>query len=140
MTTNIVTDWLRFLDLEEYSDGFLENGYDDLETVKLIEMADLEAIGVIRSDHQEYLLASVRILRERGAAWVYLIFSQPNCVSTNNIEEKLDSNTTYYDGSDGSSCLQSDETYSSSSSGPGPPGGVIQHYTGRYVCNASPLI
>lgn len=49
-------------------------------------MADLEAIGVIRSDHQEYLLASVRILRERGAAWVYLIFSQPNCVSTNNIE------------------------------------------------------
>ena len=102
MTTNIVTDWLRsqtmgltdtrnldvwrFLDLEEYSLGFLENGYDDLETVKLIEVADLEAIGVMRSDHQDYLLASVRILRERGAAWVYLIFSQPNTVSANNIE------------------------------------------------------
>ena len=103
MTTNIVTDWLRsrqssaltlhrnvdlsrFLDLEEYSEGFLENGYDDLETVKLIELADLLAIGVMRSDHQEYLLASVRILRERGAAWVYLIFSQPTTVSTNNIE------------------------------------------------------
>ena len=66
--------------------GFLENGYDDLETVKLIEVADLEAIGVMRSDHQDYLLASVRILRERGAAWVYLIFSQPNTVSANNIE------------------------------------------------------
>ena len=86
MTTNIVTDWLRFLDLEEYSEGFLENGYDDLETVKLIELADLVAIGVVRSDHQDYLLASVRILRERGAAWVYLIFSQPNTISVNNIE------------------------------------------------------
>ena len=52
----------------------------------MIELADLLAIGVMRSDHQEYLLASVRILRERGAAWVYLIFSQPNTVSTNNIE------------------------------------------------------
>ena len=90
MTTNIVTDWLRFLDLEEYSEGFLENGYDDLETVKLIELADLLAIGVMRSDHQEYLLASVRILRERGAAWVYLIFSQPNTLSANNIEVTTD--------------------------------------------------
>ena len=42
----------RFLDLEEYSEGFIENGYDDLETVKLIEREDLIAIGVNRSDHQ----------------------------------------------------------------------------------------
>ena len=61
--------------MEEYCEGFLENGYDDLETVKLIEREDLIAIGVSRSDHQEYLLASVRILRERGAAWVYLVFT-----------------------------------------------------------------
>ena len=27
---------------------------------------------------QEYLLASVRILRERGAAWVYLVYSGPS--------------------------------------------------------------
>ena len=31
--------------MEEYSDGFLENGYDDMETVKLIERDDLVAIG-----------------------------------------------------------------------------------------------
>ena len=31
--------------MEEYSDGFLENGYDDMETVKLIESDDLVAIG-----------------------------------------------------------------------------------------------
>ena len=30
---------------------------------------------------QEYLLASVRILRERGAAWVYLVYSAPSAVS-----------------------------------------------------------
>ena len=38
--------------MEEYSEGFIENGYDDLETVKLIEREDLIAIGVNRSDHQ----------------------------------------------------------------------------------------
>ena len=78
MATNIVTDWLRFLDLEEYSTGFLENGYDDMETVKQISLADLLAIGVVRTDHQEYLLSSVRILREQGAAWVYLVVSEQN--------------------------------------------------------------
>ena len=40
--------------MEEYSEGFIENGYDDLETVKLIEREDLIAIGVNRSDHQVY--------------------------------------------------------------------------------------
>ena len=44
-------------------------------------------------------------------------------------QEKLESNTTYY-GSDGSSCPQSDETYSSNSSGPAAPGRVLQQYTG----------
>ena len=47
-----VLNVFRFLDLEEYSEGFIENGYDDLETVKLIEREDLIAIGVNRSDHQ----------------------------------------------------------------------------------------
>ena len=49
---NKYRDIFRFLDLEEYSEGFIENGYDDLETVKLIEREDLIAIGVNRSDHQ----------------------------------------------------------------------------------------
>ena len=68
--------------MEEYSEGFLENGYDDMETVKLIERDDLIAIGVTRGDHQEYLLSSVRILRERGAAWVYLVFSDQTHVAS----------------------------------------------------------
>ena len=116
----------------------------------------------------------MRILRERGAAWVYLVFSEPPVISSADIAEVNNVNTvqrlaiisvvlvvvtsslllqgewgatyygsdgnttsgtaeghTYY-GSDGTeSCLQSDETYSSSSSGERRPGqGVLQHYTG----------
>jgi len=137
MSQNIVNDWLRFLDLEEYCEGFLENGYDDLETVKLIEREDLIAIGVSRSDHQEYLLASVRILRERGAAWVYLVFTDQTNGASEFVEDRHESNTVTYYGSDGtdsyksSSCLHSDETYSSSSSERKPvtASGVIQQYT-----------
>ena len=73
MSQNVIKNWLKFLDVDEYSDSFIDNGYDDLETVKLIKRRDLEAIGVVKKDHQDYLLASVQILRENGAAWVYLL-------------------------------------------------------------------
>ena len=43
---NIVGTWLRFLNIQEYTERFLDNGYDDLETVKQIGRADLRAIGV----------------------------------------------------------------------------------------------
>ena len=70
---HIVRTWLRFLHVEQYSDSFIENGYDDMETVKLIDIEDLEAIGVRRHDHKRYLLDNVKMLRENGAAWVYLV-------------------------------------------------------------------
>ena len=74
MSTNVIRNWLKYLDIEEYSDGFIDNGYDDLETVKLIQGEDLDAIGVVREAHQEYILASVKDLREKGAAWVHLLY------------------------------------------------------------------
>ena len=43
---NIVATWLNFLQVGEYSNSFLDNGYDDLETVKQIRVEDLRAIGV----------------------------------------------------------------------------------------------
>ena len=115
---------------------------------------------------QEYLLASVRILRERGAAWVYLVYSAPSAVSHDEVrllrcndvmvmkmlfcfQDKFESNTTYY-GSDGtdsyksSSCLQSDESHEayetqSAHSGERRQGGqgVIQQYTGQYIVHKS---
>merc|ERR1719245_376349 len=70
---NIVVEWLTFLQLGQYSRGFLDNGYDDLETVKKIGPADLDAIGVLSAHHRAFLLDAVRVLKEQGAAWVYLL-------------------------------------------------------------------
>lgn len=70
---NIVVEWLTFLQLGQYSKGFLDNGYDDLETVKKIGPADLDAIGVFSAHHRAFLLDAVRVLKEQGAAWVYLL-------------------------------------------------------------------
>ena len=70
---NIVVEWLHFLQLGNYSADFLDNGYDDLETVKRIGPEDLDAIGVVSVHHRAFLLDAVRVLREQGAAWVYLL-------------------------------------------------------------------
>ena len=86
MCESAVEKWLRFLDKEEYSDSFIDNGYDDLETLKLIEKKDLEAIGVMKKDHQDYILAAVKVLKERGAAWVYLLY----CETTESFESDND--------------------------------------------------
>ena len=50
---NIVTDWLGFLQLGDYAKGFVDNGYDDLETVKQIGPPDLDAIGVASLHHRQ---------------------------------------------------------------------------------------
>ena len=62
---NIVIEWLTFLQLGQYSHGFLDNGYDDLETVKKIGPADLDAIGVMSAHHRAFLLDAVRVLKEQ---------------------------------------------------------------------------
>ena len=77
----IVSEWLHFLQLGHYSRAFIDNGYDDLETVKRIGPEDLDAIGVASVHHRAFLLDAVRVLREQGAAWVYLLLgarSPPN--------------------------------------------------------------
>ena len=56
-----------------YALDFLDNGYDDLETVKRVGPEDLDAIGVVSVHHRAFLLDAVRVLREQGAAWVYLL-------------------------------------------------------------------
>ncbi|XP_040568786.1 uncharacterized protein [Lepeophtheirus salmonis] len=72
-SSNIVVEWLHFLQLGHYARDFVENGYDDLETVKRIGPPDLDAIGVVSVHHRSFLLDAVRVLREQGAAWVYLL-------------------------------------------------------------------
>ena len=49
----------------EYLQMFVDNGYDDLETVKKIGPADLDAIGVLSAHHRAFLLDAVRVLKEQ---------------------------------------------------------------------------
>lgn len=68
-----LSTWLHFLQMDQYLTDFIDNGYDDLETAKKIGSEDLEAIGVDDPHHKAFLLDAVRVLREQGAAWVYLL-------------------------------------------------------------------
>ena len=79
---NIVSVWLRFLNIEEYTERFMDNGYDDLETVKMIGEDDLKAIGIDNQRDEEMILLSVKILREHGAAWVYLLLGEEEGASS----------------------------------------------------------
>ena len=54
----------------------MDNGYDDLETVKQIGPDDLDAIGVASLHDRAFILDAVRVLREQGATWVYLLLGE----------------------------------------------------------------
>ncbi|XP_050343234.1 uncharacterized protein LOC126768881 isoform X5 [Nymphalis io] len=75
-TGNIVVEWLRSLHLGQYSESFIDNGYDDLEICKQVGEPDLDAIGVLNPAHRQRLLHSVRVLREEGAAAVYFTLEE----------------------------------------------------------------
>jgi len=63
--THAVCQWLQFLQMESYLQGFVDNGYDDFETIKQIGQPDLEAIGVGDPHHRAFLLDAVKVLREQ---------------------------------------------------------------------------
>lgn len=72
-TRHVVWTWLHTLDQEHLFESFLENGYDDLETVKQMGEEDLLAIGVEDTETRLVINQAARMLREKGAAWVYFI-------------------------------------------------------------------
>ena len=80
-SNSAVATWLHFLQMDQYLTEFLDNGYDDLETAKKIGSEDLEAIGVEDPHHKMFLLDAVRVLREQGAAWVYLLEASQTIIS-----------------------------------------------------------
>ena len=91
MSNSVIRNWLKFLDAEVYAESFIDNGYDDLETINRIEREDLEAIGVIGQEPQDYLLAAVKVLKEEGGAWVYLLY----CDTSNCADDKVESDNDY---------------------------------------------
>ncbi|KAL0133693.1 hypothetical protein PUN28_000973 [Cardiocondyla obscurior] len=89
MASNIVVEWLRSLHLGQYSESFIDNGYDDLEICKQIGDPDLDAIGVFNQKHRSRLLQSVKTLREEGAASVYFTLEETtNDNSCDNVSSK----------------------------------------------------
>ena len=71
MGGTIVEEWLRSIHMGQYSNSFIDNGYDDLEICKQISAPDLDAIGVVLPGHRNAILVAVSQLREEGAASVY---------------------------------------------------------------------
>ncbi|KAI1895722.1 hypothetical protein AGOR_G00109170 [Albula goreensis] len=71
---NIVYEWLKTLQLCQYVESFVDNGYDDLEVCKQIGDPDLDAIGVFSPNHRQRIRAAVERLKEadkRAAVGVY---------------------------------------------------------------------
>ncbi len=74
--STIIGEWLRSLELIQYTQDFLDNGYDDLEICKQIGEADLDAIGVTREGHRKEILDAVVRLRQQGGASVYFTLEE----------------------------------------------------------------
>ncbi|XP_068580718.1 SAM and SH3 domain-containing protein 1a isoform X4 [Cebidichthys violaceus] len=69
MTTNgpvIVYEWLKTLQLAQYVEAFVDNGYDDLEVCKQIGDPDLDAIGVYIPHHRQRIHDAVRRLKDEA--------------------------------------------------------------------------
>lgn len=99
-SNSIVEDWLRSVDLVQYTQSFLDNGYDDLEVCKQIGEDDLDAIGVPRDEHREKLLRAVKVLKEEGGTAVY--FTLEECETCQSGDE-----TEVGDGNDEDVCPSS---------------------------------
>ncbi|XP_068432668.1 SAM and SH3 domain-containing protein 1a isoform X4 [Clinocottus analis] len=69
MTSNgpvIVFEWLKTLQLAQYVEAFVDNGYDDLEVCKQIGDPDLDAIGVYIPHHRQRIHEAVRRLKDEA--------------------------------------------------------------------------
>lgn len=62
----IVYEWLKTLQLAQYVEAFVDNGYDDLEVCKQIGDPDLDAIGVYIPHHRQRIHDAVRRLKEEA--------------------------------------------------------------------------
>uniref|UniRef100_A0A8C3CHU4 Sterile alpha motif domain-containing protein 5 n=1 Tax=Cairina moschata TaxID=8855 RepID=A0A8C3CHU4_CAIMO len=75
MCTNIVYEWLKTLQLPQYAESFVDNGYDDLEVCKQIGDPDLDAIGVAVPQHRRRIHEAVRRLKEAAETAAGLYFT-----------------------------------------------------------------
>ncbi|XP_041062606.1 sterile alpha motif domain-containing protein 5-like [Carcharodon carcharias] len=82
MGTNIVLEWLKSLKLSQYTESFMDNGYDDLEVCKQIGEPDLDAIGVEVPRHRKLIKAAVaRLCEEEETGTVVYFTLEPRAAS-----------------------------------------------------------
>lgn len=88
----IVEEWLRPLNLQHYTQAFLDNGYDDLEVCKQIGTPDLDAIGVLDLEHRKRILDAVEALQKEGESAVYFTLENPDyeCYACNQQRSNVD--------------------------------------------------
>uniref|UniRef100_A0A8C8H642 Sterile alpha motif domain-containing protein 5 n=1 Tax=Oncorhynchus tshawytscha TaxID=74940 RepID=A0A8C8H642_ONCTS len=99
MTTrgpSIVFEWLKTLQLSQYVESFVDNGYDDLEVCKQIGDPDLDAIGVYIPHHRRRINNAVQRLKDEDeeAAGLYFTLepmptNPPNSHLLEHYESKL---------------------------------------------------
>ncbi|KAK3734061.1 hypothetical protein QZH41_015833, partial [Actinostola sp. cb2023] len=73
--SSTVEDWLRSLGLIQYTQAFLDNGYDELDICKEIGEEDLDAIGVKNIKDRVDILSAVARLKQSGTA-VYFVLEE----------------------------------------------------------------
>lgn len=73
--SNTVEDWLRSLGLIQYTQAFLDNGYDELDICKEMGEEDLDAIGVKNIKDRIDILSAVNRLKQSGTA-VYFVLEE----------------------------------------------------------------
>lgn len=55
--------------MQEHMPTFLFNGYEDLDTFKLLEEEDLDELNIRDPEHRAVLLTAVELLQEYDSTW-----------------------------------------------------------------------
>ena len=85
-SSELIENWLKTLELEQYKDSFLSSGYFDMNAISQLDEYGLDAIGVEDIDHRVKLLEAVEIVQQQ----------LPAPVTTDTNTENPDANAYYY--------------------------------------------
>lgn len=82
-------DWLRSLGLIQYTQAFLDNGYDELDICKEIGEEDLDAIGVNNIKDRVDILSAVLRLKQSGTAVYFVLEENAQPTAPTQTREKI---------------------------------------------------
>lgn len=69
MNKYVVLRLIFFPSVQEHMPTFLFNGYEDLDTFKLLEEEDLDELNIRDPEHRAVLLTAVELLQEYDSTW-----------------------------------------------------------------------